>query len=280
MALQQQHFVPKVYLKSWCHQKKKKFICYVSLKERIEWHPHDTSSIMKENEMYTIFNEGGVKDRQWENWMCDLEVEYEAVRNKLEKDVGLMTSGNFETLARFVSAQIHRTPHMRNKLRQFLSGIEKIYAPPNGGSTPFLFRPGSKLYHPEELKAATANKSSPMTYILLPEMNSLFSEIKRMNISFIEDHIGAGFITSDNPVVIRNHYPKQPAIYEWGINAPNTTILFPVSPKLCILFSWKKKPNLNSFIIPDITRHCNSLIYSRADKWIVSSSKTWSNAAI
>lgn len=276
----QQHFVPKVYLKPWCYQRKKSLICYVSSKEEIEWHPHDTGSIMKENEIYTIFSEDGVKDKRWESWMSKLENEYEEVRNRLEKDVGLMTPGNFETLARFVSAQIHRTPHMRKKLRKFLSDISKIYASPNGGSIPFLFRPGSKIYHPEELKAATANKSSPMTYILLPEINSLFSEIKRMNVSFIEDHTSAGFITSDNPVVILNHYPMRPAIHEWSITAPNTQIIFPVSPKLCTLFSWKRKPNLNSSITPDITHRCNNLIYSRADKWIVSSSKNWSNATV
>jgi hypothetical protein len=56
----QQHFLPKVYLKPWCYQRKKSLICYVSSKEEIEWHPHDTGSIMKENEIYTIFSEDGV----------------------------------------------------------------------------------------------------------------------------------------------------------------------------------------------------------------------------
>ena len=267
----QQHFVPKVYLKAWCHQRRKEFICYISPKDKMEWHPHNIESRMKENEMYTIFNEDGTKDRQWETWLHKLETEYQGVREKLEADRELLTPEDFEILARFISAQLHRTPAMRKKVREFLLALGRIYA--SGGSSPFFFRPGSKFYQPEELKVATANRSSPMTYILLPEINSLFSEIRQMNVSFIEDHTGTGFITSDNPVSVLNGHSKRPAIEEWGINSPRTKIFFPVSPKICALLSWNKIPSQTIGILQDTTLRWNSLTYRHADRWIVSSSK-------
>lgn len=264
----QQHFVAQAYLKPWSHKRSTgKHFCYVSRKKNPEWRVSNIKSIMKEGDIYTIFGLQGEKDRYWERWFGDLEARYAVVRDKIGAGERVLSPTDHDTLAFFVSAQLHRTPAVRKRLVQGLHQIRQLYERSDGASVPFMCAPGSRTYQPHELSEAIKR---PMTYVLLPEIKELFAKIKGMRIVLVEAVSKFGFLTSDNPAFICYNYPPQPAVHIWGVTHVGTKIFMPISPTICAVLTWMETPERSNRLDPNILIHFNASIYGHAQEWIIS----------
>lgn len=258
------------YLKPWASKRsKKKYWVHLHDKSKNKSEERRTDKIMKETDIYTIFLEDGKRDLKWEHKFRDLENEYAISRDRTES-LGLISGENDRAVfLRFLSAQVHRTPSMRNHLKQFLQQVEYIINTLKI-EKPFIFNPENpKSYSTSEITLALEN---PMTYILLPEMEFFSSLVEDMNISLLRTDTHPGFVTSDHPVAFRNLEPPHARIVLLNVASPTKEILMPMSPKICLLFTRDKKQNINFGDTVSPVHEINNTFIKMAQRYVVSRS--------
>lgn len=262
----QPHFVPETYLKPWSHlTKTRERQCYAHSKDGKTSRPQNIKKFMKEGGLYLGVGRGG-RDIKWEDWLTELEASYGPARERLEENGFVTEHSDREVFARFLSTQAHRTPIMRDHLLKQLKIINEIMNSARE-HIPFVFSVNNpKKYSLSELKLAQEN---PMTYILLPEIEFLYSDVCRMHLSIINNYSKIKFFTSDNPIIIMNNWGNSPIRLE-GITNPLIEIMMPVSPKKCLMFTWKKLPDVDVTMQYENIVRFNKIIIKNAQRWIVS----------
>lgn len=94
----------------------------------------------------------------------------------------------------------------------------------------------------EKIIENTSFSKEVSTLEFMIEMSQIFASIiSEMNWQFLIAPEGKNFVTSDNPLILNDPSLIKIAPSFMGWNNPNIHLTFPLSPKLCMKATWKKK---------------------------------------
>jgi len=199
-----------------------------------------------------IDSEGNVSNIVEDQFNFEIELKASTVFRKLMSIKYLSKSDRF-ILAKFVAAKIFRVPKFRKAFKEIVE--EKYYREfPNGGSD---FEGVSS-----QLMMDSVVRTSGIIGNLL----------MRMDWSLLIAPDGSHFITSDNPVVVRN--PDDPKWLFCGF-ASDTKIqvTFPLSAKICLFGAWGRYKRIIEYITEEEVIEINFETFKYSFEFLYSSTR-------
>ncbi len=251
------HYNPEFYLEAWVDPSspsgQEPYLWQADLRKRtvrnkapsnVAWSPY----------FYAVDTVNGKHDQSVEDLLANIESDGAPVIKKLRGSEFVLSQQERSFLANFMGFQITRSPSSRAQVEDFwsriLDNLTKQHA-----SDPAVFAAsvreweqatGETLGIPtEEARIRILNnyytiRADP-SVSLIPILHSSHtpaSLLFQMRWAFAIAPEGATFPTTDFPVFWTDPTAKPPDVGV-GLAAPNIQLTFPISPKLCLLASWR-----------------------------------------
>lgn len=262
-----QHWVPRSYLRVFrdpASTKRKPFVWYFEKDKAFTSPvPQSPKSIMYEEHLYTIETSGGSRHYDIEHAYAEgVDASYPAIVQKIEKREPLDANEHM-ALCTFIAAQMMRTPQMRDAFVGFLNHVANI-------GEQMAHAQGKTSRMAEEMRMQAKNMHILNTFELIPEIaGTLF----KMNVAFVcAPKLGKRFITSDNPVFLRNPDLRWQRALSPGLGQKNVELYFPASPSTLVILNWN---NYRGYVqVSHKEMHeMNRLIQGHAVRWLAASAK-------
>jgi hypothetical protein len=278
------HYIPQSYLRRFAYQKGDNYYVYVRYKGE-KFYSVNVRNICSENYFYT--NPDAEDKSEIESFYANnidniFPIIYElAKNNKIEKV-------DDETIERVVTAALSlyfRTPKFLNEynahilvllkeLEQFVMGKTEIHHVNFLGKKIDIKNLNLEILKNEILKENKVIFLSEHIQIL----NSLVKFIGADGLGFNIIADDSEFITSDNPVIIRNHLTGQ----FHNLFDPNNVIYLPIDPKTMLTITPKNFGKIENRVLrvlctEDFTISTNFDIEANSEKWIIGSEDSLKN---
>ena len=285
------HFIPKFYLKGFCDTENS---IYVYCKKTGKWLGNppghiNCNCIACINDFYSIETKDGESDT-FENALSDIidNTATTKVFTAINYQKTLSTDER-ERLSMFIAFMIVRTPHYRSHLDQLLSKDFNTYLQIMANNEK-RFLEWAEDYKKREGQPLADNLEKLRLDIQKgilkprPHQNFMLQAIKdlaftlapliiEMKWTFLETRGNIKFITSDNPVIIRNSNVN--GYYRPSLCMNNTQLIFPISKNQCLIAikteqNIVERKNADDFLVKEI----NQNIAKYACEYIYSCSQT------
>ena len=239
-----QHWVTKSYLDAWIDPLTP--TTYSGYLWQFEKHscqskkkaPHN---IFKEANFYTRFTKDGTRDLSLENNLSALETKFLKIRKlKLNNRMPLSLE-EVSTVIIFVASMLHRTKLRRDNEKALWSHMLAVA----DDAAQYLQSTPSKYIKP---KKPVLNNEPSMSHDevrefaqqpmpnMLPTATAITSDIlTKMSAHILCAPNSASFITSDHPCVVFDTNPNTRLL---ALGSPSIEIIFPISPRLMVIFFW------------------------------------------
>lgn len=226
MDKEQQHVIPRGYLKSWACPNSpagKNGMIWVVRKDNPEKRAlKSPKRYFRELDRYTL-NTGGARNLAVENTLSTIETWFaQALGNIAERKP--LTGHDRVKLAFFASAMVLRTRRIPTAVEHMLQTIQtQARKQERKANIDHSFSDGINELLPSIVGKTVADGLPEMAFVLF-----------RMNLSLLLTDDDAGFVTGDEPcsVIVPgawNAYPTH----------PDVEIILPLSPQCAALYSWK-----------------------------------------
>lgn len=198
-------------------------------------------------------SEGNVTNIVEDQFKLEIEDPASIVFKKLTKFKYLSKSNRY-TLAKFVAAMIFRVPKFRDTFKKIIE--EKYY-----------------LEFAVERRSMFEGVSSKFMMDSVIRTSGIGAKLLlKMDWSLLIAPEGVQFITSDNPVVVRN--PNDPNWLFCGLASdPSIEITFPISPKICLFGSWGRFKRVIEYISDKEVSKINFETFKYSFDYLFSSTK-------
>ncbi len=234
--VKKQHYVPRCYLEQFAHQELRAYDrwsdnSFAAKPEKIavEHYFYDIAKTLDTNSPYF---------QVFEKMLASLESSYKTTYNALLQG-RTIESPEKEYLACFIAMQYLRTPRTRAQLCEHGAKTVEYLAKKH------LL---SKGYSPEEIEKSGIEVSFKKDGKTRMQLNAMFGKAYRTTVEALLRHswlllcnkTGVPFLTSDAPVVLFNEL-KGGLL---GFSSPGIKVIFPLSPKYCLLIQELSKEPL------------------------------------
>lgn len=256
-----QHWVPQSYLRYfrdpattlekpfvWLFKKDKAFRSPILV---------PTKTIFYEEHLYTVETPDGERHYEVEEaYAKSIDAKYPPVIQKIEKREPL-SEGEHKTLCTFVAAQLLRTPQVRDSFIDFMNRVAEM-------GERMAEAHGTESKQAKEIRQHSKNLHTLNTVELIPEIATV---LYRMNIALgCAPEAGRRFITSDNPVFMRNPDLQWQRFWGPGLGQKRIEVYFPASPTTLIIFTWQ---NYRGYV------HLGNGWVSEMNRWIQNHAMDW-----
>lgn len=199
-----------------------------------------------------IDSEGNVSNIVEDKFKLEIEDKASIVFRKLMTMRYLPKSDRF-ILAKFLAAMMFRVPKFKKAFKEIVE--EKYYKDFPGGGSEF-----------ESVSSQLMMDSVVRTSSIIGAL------LMRMVWSLLIAPEGSNFITSDNPVVVRN--PNDPKWLFCGFASdPSIEVTFPLSPKICLFGSWGRYRRIVEYITDNEVTEINFETFKYSFNYLYSSSR-------
>jgi len=255
MKHKRQHFIPSSYLEAWCDPSspadQTPYVWRFS-KDGREVKNKASKKLFYEKDMYTIYDNDGLRDLHLETNLSNVESEFAKLREKKLKTRQLLNSKDCLILCMFVAAMYGRTKaygeQQSKNWQKVLAMGEKFHAAFEKASPEEQKRMARALAFPgldrekiitlEDVKEIV---EQPIQSFLSANVTILAPMLFKRPFLILETTVSNSFITSDNPCIWFD-----PAIYQkprppgaGGLISPTLEITMPLSPSQIIFFGMK-----------------------------------------
>jgi hypothetical protein len=239
-----QHWVPLFYLRNWATEETKyseKPRGWILSKNKGEPIKVNLRNFAEKRYLYSPPDKDGKRSFETEDKLADYEAVISSIWSKISNDYFDFSKGTSirKGIALFISLLYHRNPIKIKNIENTHSNLVKMYEefPKTKNGNPLLTSivHKGKEYLFDNSNYAEYKNSSKIDFQHMFVENIHRSAVpfaklfmnKRWAIVFSENE---HFITSDNPVVVENHYKDI-----FGINTEGTMITFPLSPQRILI---------------------------------------------
>ncbi|MFT8313301.1 MAG: DUF4238 domain-containing protein [Clostridium sp.] len=255
MEKKKQHYIPQFYLNYFTDPLIPiMYAPYVWVYDRTDKSIKKKSpkNIAYENGYNNIMDKDGNVSSIVEDQFQEIEDNTSKIYRKIIKLKYISRSERL-TLAKFVFSMLERVPRFRAMCK---FAIESGYADKFMNEDDNLENKSSKLMMDSVIRATHG-----VSHLLL-----------RMDWSLLIAPNGANFITSDNPVVVRN--PKEVNLLMCGISSsPEVIVTFPLTSKICLFGSWGRYRSVVEKISVGEVEHINLETFIYSNRYLFSSSQ-------
>ena len=256
-----QHWVPQSYLRYFRDPSStldKPFVWFFK-KDKAFRSPTlvPTKSIFYEKHLYTVELEGGEKHYGVEEaYAKQIDAKWPPIYEKIESRQPL-NDEEHKTLCLFIAAQMLRTPHIRDSFIDFMNRIADM-------GEQIAATHGTTSKQAEEIRKKSKNLHTINIVELIPEIATVLHD---MNIAFgCAPTSGKRFITSDNPVFMRNPDLQWQRFMGPGLMQKRIEIYFPASPTTLVILGWQ---NYRGYV------HLDNKWVSEMNRWIQAHAVSW-----
>ncbi|MFD2938463.1 DUF4238 domain-containing protein [Flavobacterium sp.] len=280
MKKSHQHFIPQTYLKKFAHTVDNKNY-FVAVYDKIsgKYNPKmSVGNLCVETDLYTLDHLNGDEKYAIENFFSDnIENRYPKVFKLLVEDKKPIISSEEKTFILYTTLSMYfRTPKVLNQFVDFAGRLVENVK--NGSSAKSIDFLGYKISLDQKSftdikKDIRATNRIDFLQTQLALLDALV-EFKFNDGLVITELIGEQeFITSDNPVEIRN-------MGEIGFNlfSDRNSIYIPLDPKHALFIAPKDKGSITNEVFyqkDNFVQHItlNHVLFKNAERWIIGSSK-------
>lgn len=275
-----QHWIPKVYLKSWLDPdfKGKVVHRYNADGSYLDYRP--ISRIFSEDDLYTIRRPDGSRSLETEEGLQRLETYFDRARRTLERG-GEFAVNHQTALVVFIAAMRNRSPASRDSWQGFLDRVTAVGenmersirdaspAKRRAMARSPMLKGNGKSIPLVDWKAAAAK---PFGAWLLGHIGIEARHMGRMSLQILEAPAESFFITSDNPVVWWDAEPRPDGVLRrLGLGYKHLEVTMPLSPHLCALLSHSGDAG-RATVNQEWVDHINMRTLSQCDRLFLSSS--------
>lgn len=221
------HYVPQSILKNFSIEAKGKQI-FVFDKKQERIFPSSIQNAGSENYFNTVKTPFGELNLETLFQNCDGIAASISKKITDTESLARFRHNDYYSLALTVAIQLHRTKLVRTTLDYVSKEQEKMVRELCGTSDKFEFSERKN-------KALSANEIKLISVLGAFNVDGVLKNLLSRGIYLVRNSTDFPFWISDNPVVIHNSFP-----YGYnGINHKGTEVIFPISPKMAIVFSCK-----------------------------------------
>ncbi len=280
MKKKHQHFIPKTYLKKFSHtQKKDAFFVDVYDKTTGKFiNNMSVTNICVETDLYTLKNLEGDKKYKIEDFFSEkIESKYPSVYKILVLDKKKIITPEEKRLILYTTLSMYlRTPKALNKFVEFTSKLLQITQKNSENKTidflGYSISIEGKSFNDIKREIKETNR---VNYI--KTQLALLDEIVEFKffdgITVIELVGNQEFITSDNPVEIRNTFDLDFHLFD-----PKNSTYIPLDPKHALFIAPKDNDTIineifyqkDNFVMHTTLNHS---VYDNAERWIIGTKK-------
>ena len=260
-----QHWVPQSYLRYFkdpATTLEKPFV-WLFKKDKAFRFPNlvPTKTIFYEEHLYTLETPDGERHYEVEEaYAKSIDAKYPPVIQKIEKREPL-NEEEHKLLCTFVAAQLLRTPHVRDSFIQFTNQVAAM-------GRQMAATHGAESKVADEMEKQAQNWHTLNIIELIPEIATVFYQ---MNVAFgCAPLAGKRFITTDNPVFMRNPDLQWQRFWGPGLGQRRIEVYFAASPTTLVTFTWQ---NYRGYV------HLNDGWVSEMNRWIQGHAVDWFVAA-
>lgn len=275
-----QHWIPKVYLKSWIDPDFKGKVVHRYNVDGAYRDYRPISRIFSEDDLYTILRADGTRDLATEDGFQRLETDFDRARRTLELNREF-TADRQVTLMVFIAAMRNRSPDSRDHWQAFLDRVTAVgedmeramqnasQAKRRAMARTTMLKGDGEGMSLVEWKTAAAE---PFGAWLPGHVGAEARHLERMPLLIIEAPTGSFFITSDNPVTWWDTEPRPDGVpRRLGLGYKHLEVTMPLSPHLCALLSHDGNEG-RATVSQECVDHINLRTLSHCDRFFLSSS--------
>lgn len=260
-----QHVIPRCYLKQFVDPNtppgQEPYVWIFDRKSK-RGRKRAPKNILIEADLYTFEVKDGKKDYALEKNLSQIESEYASVfENTISRRVPL-NEYEHVMLCAFVAAMLQRTLKQKENIEGFFDRLitmtedmEKAHGLPRNKS--FELRQARDDAH----KISIIQSVPYITTILL-----------KMNLAFLCANRLGSFITSDAPCSLFNPQLQWQRFYGPGLGQKHVEVLMPLSPEICVLFSWVNNMRGYLGIGKDLIHECNRMVVGYTHQYFIANS--------
>jgi len=251
------HYIPRFYLSKFIDP-----VC-ISTKDPYLWvFKHGATESHKKSPkncaVLTGFNDVRLKDGtvsvDVEDNLAKLESEAAKIYKKIERH-DILGDRDRVIFSEFIWAMQMRTPYQRENTNRIYKEIDLMILRISASHPEYLKRILTECNEQNEppsdeevkklqeiIAAGEFDLNIPQEYSIMnmaehaQEMSKIIS---KMNWGFMIAPEGLNFITSDNPVIIKDPNNKSKFYGDGYLSSKTIELTFPLTPKICLLATWK-----------------------------------------
>lgn len=248
-----QHFVPACYSKAWkdpdSPQNQTPYI-WIFDKDGSNPRRKAPENAFHETDLYTISGPDGDRNLVLEKGLCQLEYEFNRVRNSKLNFRRELSPEDQIVLCAFAAAAQVRTPamrdHQREQFRRPLEMMEKMTARLDAMTeeekTVFISRQPPSLSEKSsglDYQAIKAMHETPLQMLLAPMVQTLTPLLCKLDMALLLTDDDIGFITSDHPCVWFDPegYKRPPMYRSPALIYETIEITLPLSPSCMLMLN-------------------------------------------
>jgi len=260
-----QHVIPQCYLKQFVDPKTpagQEPYVWIFERDSKRGKKRAPKNILTEPDVYTFKVKDAGKDYVLERTLAQIESDYANVfEQSISRKVPL-NQKEHAILCAFVAAMLQRTTkqkqhieHFCDRLKTMVEDMEKAH-----GIAPELSL---------QLAQEKENAHKMMIILGLPYTTSILG---KMNLAFLCADRHSSFITSDAPCSLFNPELQWQRFYGPGLGQKHVEVSMPLSPEICVLFSWVNNVRGYLGIDQDMVHELNRQVFGQSHEYFIANS--------
>ncbi|HLY61047.1 MAG TPA: DUF4238 domain-containing protein [Terriglobia bacterium] len=260
-----QHVIPKCYLKQFADPNTpagQEPYVWIFERDSKKGKKRAPKNILTENDVYTFSVKNAGKDYVLERTLAQIESDYANVFEQTISRKVPLNQKEHAILCAFVSAMLQRTMKQKqhiedfyDRLKTMVEDMEKAH-----GAAPGL-----------SLQLAQEKENAHKIMIMqgLPYITNILG---KMNLAFFCADRRSSFITSDAPCSLFNPELQWQRFSGPGLGQKHVEVSMPLSPEICVLFSWVNNVKGYLGIDQDMIHEINRQIFGRSHEYFIGNS--------
>jgi hypothetical protein len=260
-----QHVIPRCYLKQFVDPNTPPGQePYVWIFERTSKRGKKRApkNILTETDLYTFAVKDGKKDYALERNLSQIESEYASVfENKISRRVPL-NEYEHVILCAFVAAMLQRTLKQKENIEGFFDRLITM--------TEDLER--AHGLPPKKSLELRQTKDDAHKITIIQSVPYITTILSKMNLAFLCANRLGSFITSDAPCFLFNSQLQWQRFYGPGLGQKHVEVVMPLSPEICVLFSWANNMRGYLGIGDDLVHEVNRMVVGYTHQYFIANS--------